>query len=113
MPATPATTYDEIVKFACRNVWTKYNAATVLSTQLRSWKDATFAIENNGQPLPAAVLLWEPVVVETIVTVGQTVYDPSRVVEVIQKTIFAFRDNPSVAPATEADVVVAFNTFWS
>ena len=114
MPATPATTFQEVIDFACRNVWTKFNAATNIKAQLLSWKAAAFSIENGGSPLPIGVLLWDPVTLNTAngIPTPQTAIDPHKVVCAIQQVTFAFRDNPSVA-STEAAFVAAFNTFWS
>jgi hypothetical protein len=103
-----------MIDFACRNVWTKFNAAVNLKTQLEQWKTATFSVENNGSPLPPGIILWDAVVANVIAELPsqQSPIDVHRVVCAVQQATFAFRDTPGVS-STEPAVVAAFNASWT
>lgn len=117
MPTTPATDYTEMITFATRNVWTKFNGASVLRDILQAWKDQTFRLPVGNQPVPSSVGLWEAAVAELLdnlpaTALAQNEFTPASVAKSIQCVAIAFRDTPAVA-SIEADVVAVFNANWT
>ena len=117
MPAIPAADYQEVVRYATRNVWTQYNAGvTSLRDILNGWKNATFALQNGQSPLPPGTILWEPAVLELVQSLpplaDQDILTPWRVHDIIKKVMYSFRDNPALA-SVEGAYVAVFNSFWT
>ena len=123
MPSTPATTYNEVIKFATRNVWTKHNAAGNIHTLLDQWRRGAFALEPNpSTALPINLQLLDQQVidvVEDLPNANSTATDgfiPDPAANVIQRVAISFRDseNPTISGNVplEAAFVAAFNAVW-
>jgi hypothetical protein len=121
MPTNAAASYQDIVNFATRNVWTKYNALTGMRSQLDAWRQDVFALEANNNVLPVALQLWDGVVLEVVEDLPSSVpsppetnFQPAPVVNVIQRVTIAFRDSSLGGDAAlEAAFVAIFNTYWT
>ena len=114
MTATMATTYQEVINYATRNVWTLFLTPSEINSALDAWRQTVFAIDG----IPTEIKAWEQVALNVVnntpSSADTNIFIPYPARTVIQRIAIAFRDNDTTGgdAVIEAAFVAAFNANW-